>query len=109
MHCSGVVMPKKLALRIDSSLSAALQQCLPTLQAVSLSLETYGTEVDATRMHDVIERLRSLFPSGTSKTAYPMEFMVNGTFKVSRQQVATALGHAFTGEVTWFRITEMVP
>jgi hypothetical protein len=37
-----------------------------------------------------------------------MDFIVNATFKVSRQQVAGALWRAFGSQITWFRVVEVI-
>jgi hypothetical protein len=93
----------------DRNLSATVERCLPTLQALSLMLDTYGNEADAANLHDVIEQLRRATPNAPHPLVGPMDFIVNGTFKVTRQQVANTLWHAFTGEITWFRIAETFP
>lgn len=37
-----------------------------------------------------------------------MDFIVNATFKVSRQQVAGAMWRAFGSQITWFRVVEVI-
>ena len=37
-----------------------------------------------------------------------MNFVVRGTFKVTREQVANTLWHAFTGELSWFQVLQTV-
>lgn len=88
-------------------LSAALKKCLPRLQALALSLDTYGDAADAAKLHGVIKYLKEASPNGVSASG-SMDFVVNGMFKVSRQQVANALWHAFTDEIPWFKIVERV-
>ena len=88
---------------------ATLERCIPRLQSLALSLDTYGDAADAAKLHEVIQDLKGAFPNAACRFAGPMDFVVNGTFKVTRQQVANTLWHAFTGEISWFTITETVP
>jgi hypothetical protein len=88
------------------ALSAAVENCLPKLHAVALSLDTYGSAAEAAKLHEVIEDLKRASPNGAFPFAGPMEFVVNGTFKVTRQQAANTLWYAFTGEISWFRIVD---
>jgi hypothetical protein len=94
---------------VEDSLSTTVQRCLTNLQAVSLSVETYGNESDASTLRQVIDQLRSACPIQGPICDAPLDFVVCGTFKVTRQQAANALWHAFTGELPWFRIIETVP
>lgn len=89
-------------------LPQTLERCLPRLQALALNLDTYGDVADAEKLHEVINDLESASSNGLHLFAGSMDFVVNGIFKVSRQQVANTLWHAFTGEIPWFTITETV-
>ena len=95
--------------RILASLPKTVRSCLPILEALSVSIDTYGNETDSARVHEVVDLLRNAVPNGTVKLRTSMDFVVNDTFKVSRQQVANTLWHAFTGEIAWFKITETIP
>ena len=90
-------------------LSLTLEKCLSQLDALALNLDTYGTAEDAEQLHEVIDELKRASQTTLRPLAGPMDFVVNGTFKVGRQQVANTLWHAFTGEITWFTIRETVP
>jgi len=90
------------------ALCAEVENCLPRLQAVALSLDTYGSAAEAAKLHEVIEDLKRATPNGAFPSAGPMEFVVNGTFKVTRQQVANTLWYAFTSEISWFKIVDTV-
>jgi hypothetical protein len=37
-----------------------------------------------------------------------MDFIVNATFKVTRQQVANTLWRAFGSDITWFRVVDVI-
>lgn len=102
-------MLKKAPFACGNSLSEAVQECLPMLEALALKVEIYGDEADGAKLRTVIGRLQSASPIEKPNRIAPTDFVVNGTFKVSRQQVANTLWHAFTGEIGWFRITETVP
>ena len=90
------------------ALSAAVENCLPKLHAVALSLDTYGSAAEAAKLYEVIEELKSVYPNGVVPFTGSMDFVVNGTFKVSRQQVANALWHAFNEEISWFKVADKV-
>ena len=90
------------------ALSAAVENCLPKLHAVALSLGTYGSAAEAAKLYEVIEELKSVYPNGVVPFTGSMDFVVNGTFKVSRQQVANALWHAFNEEISWFKVADKV-
>jgi hypothetical protein len=89
-------------------LSLVVERCLPQLQALALNLDTYGNEADAQKLHEVINDLEKASASGLPLCAGPMEFVVNGTFKVSRQQVANTLWHAFAAQISWFKVADRV-
>jgi hypothetical protein len=89
-------------------LSLVVERCLPQLQALALNLDTYGNEADAQKLHEVINDLEKASASGLPLCASPMEFVVNGTFKVSRQQVANTLWHAFAAQISWFKVADRV-
>ena len=90
----------------DPALSAAVERCLPKLQAVAFSLDTYGSAEEAAKLHEVIEELKSVYPNGVVPFTGSMDFVVNGTFKISRQQVANTLWHAFNEGISWFKVAE---
>lgn len=89
-------------------LSSTLGRCIPRLQELALNLDAYGDAGDAANLHEVIEDLKRALPNGAFRFAGPMDFVVNDTFKVTRQQVANTLWHAFTGEIPWCTIKEKV-
>ena len=89
-------------------LPQTLERCLSRLHALALNLDTYGDVADADKLHEVINDLEIASSNGLRLFAGSIDFVVNGTFKVSRQQVANTLWHAFTGEIPWFTITETV-
>lgn len=90
-------------------LPQTLERCLPRLQALALNLDTYGDVADAEKLHEVINDLESASSNGLPLFSATMDFVVNSTFKVSRQQVANTLWHAFAGPISWFTIKETVP
>ena len=90
------------------SLSATVERCLTILQSLSLALDTYGNEDHAAMLHEVIAQLQKAVPAQSGSAADSMDFIVNATFKVSRQQVAGVLWRAFGSEVTWFRVVEVI-
>jgi hypothetical protein len=90
------------------SLSATVERCLTSLQSLSLALDTYGNEDHAAMLHEVIAQLRTAVPAQLGSTADSMDFVVNATFKVSRQQVANTLWRAFGSDITWFRVVEVI-
>ena len=90
------------------SLSATVEHCLTILQSLSLALDTYGNEDHAAMLHAVIAQLQKAVPAQSGSAADSMDFIVNATFKVSRQQVARALWQAFGSQITWFRVVEVI-
>jgi hypothetical protein len=90
------------------SLSATVERCLKNLQSLSLALDTYGNEDHAAILHEVISQLQKAVPAQSGSEPDSMDFIVNATFKVSRQQVAGVLWRAFGSEVTWFRVVEVI-
>ena len=90
------------------SLSATVERCLTILQSLSLVLDTYGNEDHAAMLHEVIAQLQKAVPAQSGSKSDSMDFIVNATFKVSRQQVAGVLGRAFGSQVTWFRVVEVI-
>jgi hypothetical protein len=90
------------------SLSATVERCLTILQSLSLALDTYGNEDHAAMLHEVIAQLQKAVPAQSGSTPDSMDFIVNATFKVSRQQVAGALWRAFGSQITWFRVVEVI-
>lgn len=90
------------------SLSATVERCLTNLQSLSLALDTYGNEDDAAMLHEVIAQLQKAVPAQSGAEPDSMDFIVNATFKVSRQQVAGALWRAFGSQITWFRVVEVI-
>jgi hypothetical protein len=79
------------------------------LQALALNLDTYGDVADAEKLHEVISDLERSSANGLRPIASSIDFVVNGTFKVSRQQVANTLWYAFAELLSWFRIADTVP
>jgi len=90
------------------SLSATVERCLTILQSLSLALDTYGNEDHAAMLHEVISQLQKAVPAQSGSEPDSMDFIVNATFKVSRQQVAGALWRAFGSQITWFRVVEVI-
>jgi hypothetical protein len=90
------------------SLSATVERCLTILQSLSLALDTYGNEDHAAMLHEVISQLQKAVPAQSGSEPDSMDFIVNATFKVSRQQVAEALWRAFGSQITWFRVVEVI-
>jgi hypothetical protein len=90
------------------SLSATVERCLTILQSLSLALDTYGNEDHAAMLHEVIAQLQKAVPAQSGAEPDSMDFIVNATFKVSRQQVAGALWRAFGSQITWFRVVEVI-
>jgi hypothetical protein len=90
------------------SLSATVERCLTILQSLSLALDTYGNEDHAAMLHEVIAQLQKAVPAQSGAAPDSMDFIVNATFKVSRQQVAGALWRAFGSQITWFRVVEVI-
>jgi len=90
------------------SLSATVERCLTILQSLSLALDTYGNEDHAAMLHGVISQLQKAVPAQSASEPDSMDFIVNATFKVSRQQVAGALWRAFGSQITWFRVVEVI-
>jgi len=89
-------------------LVAVVEGCLPKLQAVSLALDTYGSESNASTLHLVIEQLQKAVPVRPSRVVDSMDFVVNATFTVSRGLVAGTLWRAFGSEINWFRVVEVI-
>jgi hypothetical protein len=90
------------------SLSATVERCLTILQSLSLALDTYGNEDHAAMLHEVISQLQKAVPAQSGSEPDSMDFIVNATFKVSRQQVAGAMWRAFGSQITWFRVVEVI-
>jgi hypothetical protein len=90
------------------SLSATVERCLTILQSLSLALDTYGNEDHAAMLHEVIAQLQKAVPAQSGAEPDSMDFIVNATFKVSRQQVAGALWRAFGSHITWFRVVDVI-
>ena len=90
------------------SLSATVERCLTILQSLSLALDTYGNEDHAAMLHGVISQLQKAVPAQSGSEPDSMDFIVNATFKVSRQQVAGAMWRALGSQITWFRVVEVI-
>jgi len=73
------------------TLSATVERCLMNLRPLSLALDTYGNEDHAVMLHEVIAQLQTALPAPSVSEPTSMDFIVNATFKVSRQQVAGAM------------------
>jgi hypothetical protein len=81
---------------------------LPRLKILSLDLDTYGSGDNAAVLRDVIEELENGRPA-LHETATAADFVVNGTFRVRRRQVADLLRLACDGRANhWHRIVEYV-
>jgi hypothetical protein len=89
-------------------LFSVIEDCLPRLRTISLALDTYGNEDHAAMLHEVIAQLEKAVPARSGSKSDSMDFIVNATFKVSRQQVAGVLWRAFSSQVTWFRVVEVI-
>lgn len=100
-------MPKESKDPHSSLLPSVVKDCLPTLRTISLALATYGNEDHAAMLHEVIAQLQKAVPVHLGSASDSMDFIVNATFKVSRQQVAGALLRAFSSQITWFRVVEI--
>ncbi|HET9281226.1 MAG TPA: hypothetical protein VFR24_04625 [Candidatus Angelobacter sp.] len=90
-------------------LSATVRACLPELEALALKIYIYGDQTDEENLRGIIARLRSASRTQEQTIKAPTDFVVNGTLKVSRKQVANTLWHAFTGQISWFKVIETVP
>jgi hypothetical protein len=90
------------------SLSATVERCLTILQSLSLALDTYGNEDHAAMLHEVIAQLQKAVPPRSDSAPDSMDFIVNATFKVTRQQVANTLWRAFGSDITWFRVVDVI-
>jgi hypothetical protein len=101
-------MPRELKAPHPPPLFSVIEDCLPRLRTISLALDTYGNEDHAAMLHAVIAQLQKAVPAQSGSAADSMDFIVNATFKVSRQQVAGVLWRAFGSEVTWFRVVEVI-
>jgi len=76
-------MHKKKPSANGNNLSATVDECLPTLEALALSLQIYGNEDDGAKLRSVIDQLRSASPDTRPAVKVSLDFVVNGTFKVS--------------------------
>src|ERR1700760_3247853 len=85
-------------------LSAIVRDCLPTLNSISANLTVYGNEKVAEQLCQVVAELKAACPLLSSDD--PMNFIVSGTFKVSRRQVAATFIHAFSSGLDWFDVTK---
>jgi hypothetical protein len=101
-------MPRELKAPHPPQLSSVIEDCLPRLRTISLALDTYGNEDHAAMLHAVIAQLQKAVPAQSGAAPDSMDFIVNATFKVSRQQVAEALWRAFGSQITWFRVVEVI-
>lgn len=86
----------------------ALPDDLAVTFSCSLALDTYGNEDHAAMLHEVIAQLQKAVPAQSGAEPDSMDFIVNATFKVSRQQVAGTLWRAFGSQITWFRVVEVI-
>jgi hypothetical protein len=101
-------MPRELKTPHPSALCSVIEKCLPKLQAISLALDTYGNDDHAAMLHEVIAQLLKAVPAQSGSEPDSMDFVVNATFKVTRRQVASTLWRAFSSEITWFRVVEVI-
>jgi len=93
----------------NSNLADIVKECLFGLEALSLSLQTYGNEVDAANLRAIIDKLRNGTPAEVTNGRAPVDFVVKDTFKVSRQQVANVLWQALYGQEPWCKIVKKKP
>lgn len=91
----------------NPNLADIVKECLFGLEALSLSLQTYGNEVDAANLRAIIDKLRKSTPAVTN--GRPADFVVKDTFKVSRQQVANVLWQVLYGQEPRIRIVKKTP
>jgi hypothetical protein len=101
-------MPRELKAPHPPPLFSVIENCLPRLRTISRALDTYGNEDHAAMLHEVIAQLQKAVPAQSGADPDSMDFIVNATFKVSRQQVAGALWRAFGSQITWFRVVEVI-
>ena len=83
------IMSEELRAPHPSVLSSVIENCVSKLRAVSLALDTYGNEDHAAVLHEVIAQLQRVFPARSGLVPDSMDFIVNATFKVSRDRSLT--------------------
>lgn len=97
-------MPKKSC---TTKLTTVIGKWLPRLRALSLVISTYGSPEDAEELNEFICQLEREGPANCFEDVQALDFVVNATFKVSRNQVAATLFHAFSSETAWCRVTKL--
>jgi hypothetical protein len=101
-------MPQQLDAPHSSSWASVIADCLHKLQTISLALDTYGNEDHAAMLREVIAQLQNSVPAQSGSEPDSLDFIVNATFKVSRQQVAGTLWRTFGSQLTWFKVVEVI-
>ena len=100
-------MPKGEACLQRNAFAAVVNQCLQRLRILSLNLDIYGGEEDATALREIIVELETA--SSQMPDAHPADFVVQGIFKVRSAQVANLLGWVFEESASRrFEIVEFV-
>jgi len=101
-------VPDRSQTHAATDLADVVGSCLPRLKKLSLDLDTYGSGDNAATLRGVIEELENVRPA-LRETATAADFVVNGTFRVRRRQVADLLRFACDGTGDhWCRIVEYV-
>jgi hypothetical protein len=89
------------------TLATVLNQCLSRLRTLSLDLDIYGSAANAAALRQIIRELEKAHPEPRETSI--TDFVVQGTFKVRRDQVASLLSRAFDDrQVRWFTVAEFV-
>jgi hypothetical protein len=89
------------------TIATVVDDCLQRLRILSLDLDTYGSEDNATALREIIADLEKASQARPAKTV--ADFAVQGVFKVRRAQVANLLCCAFDeGRRSRFKIAEFV-
>jgi hypothetical protein len=90
-------MPRELKTPHPSALCSVIENCLPKLQAISLTLDTYGNDDHAAMLHEVIAQLLKAVPAQSGSEPDSMDFV---GFPGKLAQVSTG---------TWFRARIATP
>lgn len=100
-------MPRGEACLQPNALGTVVNKCLQRLRILSLNLDIYGSEEDATTLREIIADLETASPQ--IPDAHPADFVVQGIFKIRRAQVANLLCWAFEERASRrFEIVEFV-
>lgn len=98
-------MPDPSATPQPGTLLAVVTRSLSLLRNISVVLDTYGGQ-EAHTLRQIIADLDKALPNATG-TSDDTDFVVNGTFRVSRQRVSDLLSCALeSGTHDWFRIVK---